>query len=86
VTDSADRAASQGRGYAYGGPAFVGGIFVGIGLRGWFHPDGVHRRAREVVAEEPDPRKGRSVSPPAQSDGRSRCSRSRPDHAPRVEV
>jgi hypothetical protein len=32
VTDSADRAASSGRGYAYGGPAFVGGIFVGIGL------------------------------------------------------
>jgi hypothetical protein len=32
VTDSVDRAASSGRGYAYGGPAFVGGILVGIGL------------------------------------------------------
>jgi F0F1-type ATP synthase assembly protein I len=32
VTDSADRATSSGRGYAYGGPAFVGGILVGIGL------------------------------------------------------
>jgi hypothetical protein len=32
VTDSEDRAGSSGRGYAYGGPAFVGGILVGIGL------------------------------------------------------
>jgi hypothetical protein len=32
VVNSADQAASTGRGYAYGGPAFVGGIFVGIGL------------------------------------------------------
>jgi hypothetical protein len=32
VTNSEDRAASSGRGYAYGGPAFVGGILVGIGL------------------------------------------------------
>jgi hypothetical protein len=32
VTDSVDRAASSGRGYAYGGPAFVGGILAGIGL------------------------------------------------------
>ena len=32
MTDSVDRAASSGRGYAYGGPAFVGGILVGIGL------------------------------------------------------
>jgi F0F1-type ATP synthase assembly protein I len=32
VTESADRAASSGRGYTYGGPAFVGGILVGIGL------------------------------------------------------
>ena len=30
--DSVDRGASSGRGYAYGGPAFVGGILVGIGL------------------------------------------------------
>jgi hypothetical protein len=32
ATDSARRASSSGRGYAYGGPAFVGGIVVGIGL------------------------------------------------------
>lgn len=32
MTDSVDRARSSGRGYAYGGPAFVGGILVGIGL------------------------------------------------------
>jgi hypothetical protein len=32
VTYSSDRATSSGRGYAYGGPAFVGGILVGIGL------------------------------------------------------
>jgi hypothetical protein len=32
ATDSAGGASSSGRGYAYGGPAFVGGIFVGIGL------------------------------------------------------
>ena len=32
MTDSADRAAASGRGYTYGGPAFVGGILVGIGL------------------------------------------------------
>jgi len=32
VTDSVDRATSSGRGYAYGGPAFVGGILVGVGL------------------------------------------------------
>lgn len=31
MADSADRA-SSGRGYTYGGPAFVGGILVGIGL------------------------------------------------------
>ncbi len=30
--EPADRAASSGRGYAYGGPAFVGGIVVGAGL------------------------------------------------------
>jgi hypothetical protein len=32
MTDSVDRAASPGRGYSYGGPAFVGGIVVGVGL------------------------------------------------------
>jgi hypothetical protein len=32
VTDSGERAPSSGRGYAYGGPAFVGGILVGVGL------------------------------------------------------
>ena len=32
MTDSADRAPSSGRGYTYGGPAFVGGILVGAGL------------------------------------------------------
>lgn len=32
MTDSVDRATSSGRGYAYGGPAFVGGILVGVGL------------------------------------------------------
>ena len=32
MTDSVDRASSSGRGYAYGGPAFVGGILVGVGL------------------------------------------------------
>ncbi len=32
MTNSADRPASSGRGYAYGGPAFVGGILVGVGL------------------------------------------------------
>jgi hypothetical protein len=32
VTNSPDRAAPPGRGYTYGGPAFVGGIFVGIGM------------------------------------------------------
>ena len=32
MTDSGGRGASSGRGYAYGGPAFVGGIVVGIGL------------------------------------------------------
>jgi F0F1-type ATP synthase assembly protein I len=32
VTSSGDRATSSGRGYAYGGPALVGGILVGIGL------------------------------------------------------
>jgi hypothetical protein len=32
VMDSADRTAPSGRGYTYGGPAFVGGILVGIGL------------------------------------------------------
>jgi hypothetical protein len=32
VTDSVERASSSGRGYTYGGPAFVGGILVGIGL------------------------------------------------------
>ena len=32
MTNSADRPASSGRGYAYGGPAFVGGIVVGVGL------------------------------------------------------
>ena len=32
MTDSLDQAASSGRGYAYGGPAFVGGILAGIGL------------------------------------------------------
>jgi hypothetical protein len=32
MNESADRTASSGRGYAYGGPAFLGGIVVGIGL------------------------------------------------------
>ena len=32
LADSADRAVSSGRGYAYGGPAFVGGIIIGVGL------------------------------------------------------
>jgi hypothetical protein len=32
VTSSVDRAAAPGRGYTYGGPAFVGGILAGIGL------------------------------------------------------
>jgi hypothetical protein len=32
VTNSANRTTSPGRGYTYGGPAFVGGILVGIGL------------------------------------------------------
>jgi F0F1-type ATP synthase assembly protein I len=32
VPESDDRAASTGRGYTYGGPAFVGGILVGAGL------------------------------------------------------
>jgi hypothetical protein len=32
MTGSVDRAPSSGRGYAYGGPAFVGGMLVGIGL------------------------------------------------------
>ncbi|HEY7793438.1 MAG TPA: hypothetical protein VIA10_05470 [Gaiellaceae bacterium] len=32
MTTSADRAAASGRGYTYGGPAFVGGILVGMGL------------------------------------------------------
>jgi hypothetical protein len=32
MTSSADRAASSGRGYAYGGPAFIGGIVAGMGL------------------------------------------------------
>ena len=36
VTDSVERASSSGRGYAYGGPAFVGGILVGIGLGAGF--------------------------------------------------
>ena len=32
MTNSVDRRAASGRGYTYGGPAFVGGIVVGIGL------------------------------------------------------
>jgi hypothetical protein len=32
MTGSGDRATSSGGGYAYGGPAFVGGILVGAGL------------------------------------------------------
>jgi hypothetical protein len=32
VLDTRDRAASSGRGYTYGGPAFIGGILVGAGL------------------------------------------------------
>jgi hypothetical protein len=32
MTDGVDRTASPGRGYAYGGPALVGGTLVGIGL------------------------------------------------------
>lgn len=32
MTDSVDRTTSSGRGYAYGGPAFVGAILVGVGL------------------------------------------------------
>jgi hypothetical protein len=32
MTESPGQDASSGRGYAYGGPAFVGGICVGIGL------------------------------------------------------
>jgi hypothetical protein len=32
MTDAGERAAPSGRGYAYGGPALVGGIVVGIGL------------------------------------------------------
>lgn len=32
MTDSVDRPTSSGRGYAYGGPAFVGGILVGVAL------------------------------------------------------
>jgi hypothetical protein len=32
MTDAGERATPSGRGYAYGGPAFVGGILVGIGL------------------------------------------------------
>jgi F0F1-type ATP synthase assembly protein I len=32
VMDSAEKTASSSRGYTYGGPAFVGGILVGIGL------------------------------------------------------
>jgi hypothetical protein len=32
MTNMVDRRAASGRGYSYGGPAFVGGIFVGVGL------------------------------------------------------
>jgi hypothetical protein len=32
VANSANGGASSGRGYTYGGPAFVGGPLVGIGL------------------------------------------------------
>ena len=32
MTDSVGHDASSGRGYTYGGPAFVGGTLVGIGL------------------------------------------------------
>jgi hypothetical protein len=32
ATGSGDRVTSSGRGYVYGGPAFVGGIFVGVEL------------------------------------------------------
>ena len=32
MNGSNEAAASSGRGYAYGGPALVGGILVGIGL------------------------------------------------------
>ena len=32
MAEPAGQDASSGRGYAYGGPAFVGGICVGIGL------------------------------------------------------
>jgi hypothetical protein len=32
MTNGSDRTASPGRGYAYGGPAFVGGTLVGVGL------------------------------------------------------
>ena len=60
-----EAATSSGRGYAYGGPAFVGGILVGRRARhpagrlrrlapdrdrGRLHPDGAHRRDRQVAA------------------------------------
>ena len=32
MTNSVDRRPASGRGYSYGGPAFPGGIIVGIGL------------------------------------------------------
>jgi len=32
LNDKSEAATSSGRGYAYGGPALVGGILVGIGL------------------------------------------------------
>ena len=32
MTEGVDRMASPGRGYAYGGPALVGGTLVGIGV------------------------------------------------------
>jgi len=32
MEDSVERTAASGRGYAYGGPAFVGGIIIGAGL------------------------------------------------------
>lgn len=32
MSESVEGAATAGRGYAYGGPAFVGGIVVGVGL------------------------------------------------------
>jgi F0F1-type ATP synthase assembly protein I len=32
MTNTVDRRTASGRGYSYGGPAFVGGILVGNGL------------------------------------------------------